>query len=287
MSTRRMVQVMVVAAAVMLAAWVPAMAGSAAIGSLAGSRDATLGGQVAMANTTVFSGDSLHVRDGVAVVAMEAGSRMVFGRQTEASFLKEGGGVTVLLGAGDVSLYHPATGRGMAVKAGEISVEPAAGYKTLGEVAMLGGSVVVTTKEGLLKVERAGAVEEVAAGKTMRLPMTTARAPMPAAPAPALDLGGGNALEAGALGASTVAAILAGIGISRADNANNNALAANGTASVAASNAAAATSAANGATSSANAANSTANSVGCALNTLANEQGNASPYTPPAGSTCP
>jgi hypothetical protein len=291
MSTRRMVQVMVVAAAVMLAAWVPAMAGSAAIGSLAGSRDATLGGQVAMANTTVFSGDSLHVRDGVAVVAMEAGSRMVFGRQTEASFLKEGGGVTVLLGAGDVSLYHPATGRGMAVKAGEISVEPAAGYKTLGEVAMLGGSVVVTTKEGLLKVERAGAVEEVAAGKTMTLPMTTARAPMPAAPAPAGISGAhitlATGLGVGTLSASTVAAILAGLGIKRADNANSSASEANSTAGVAASNAATATSAANGATSSANAANSTANSVGCALNTLANEQGNASPYTPPAGSTCP
>ena len=287
MSARRMMQVMVVAGAMMLTAWIPAMAGSAAIGSLAGSRNATLGGQAAIANTTVFSGDSLHVREGVAVVAMEAGSRLVFGRQTEASFLKEGDGVTVLLGGGDVSLYHPAAGQAMAVKAGEIRVEPAAGYKTLGEVAMLGDSVMVTTKEGMLKVERSGAEQEVAAGKTVSLPLSTARAPMPVAPPPALRGNSETYLEGGAIGAGGLAAILAAIAISRAGNAKNNAIAASGAASTAASNASNAANAANSAGSTANAANSNATSVGCALNTLANEQGFASPYTPPSGSTCP
>ncbi len=291
MSARRMMQVMVVAGAMMLAAWIPAMAGSAAIGSLAGSRNATLGGQAAIANTTVFSGDSLHVREGVAVVAMEAGSRLVFGRQTEASFLKEGDGVTVLLGGGDVSLYHPAAGQAMAVKAGEIRVEPAAGYKTLGEVAMLGDSVMVTTKEGMLKVERSGAEQEVAAGKTVSLPLSTARAPMPVAPPPAGISGAhittATALGVGAVGAGGLAAILSGIAMSRAGNANSSASMANSTASIAASNAAAATSAANSATSAASNAASNANNVGCALNTFANSQGMASPYMPASGYSCP
>lgn len=283
MFARRMMQVMGVAVVVLLASWVPAMAGSAAIGSLAGSRDATLGGQAAIANTTVFSGDTLHVREGVAVVALEQGSRMVFGRQTQASFLKEGEGVTVLLAGGNVSLYHSAAGREMAVKAGEVSAEPAAGYKTLGEVAMLGGRVVVTTKEGLMKVERHGAVEEVAAGKTVTLPAATADAPAPAAP-PAGN-SGTHITEATALGiASTAAggtaALLSALALSDANSADSSASQAASSASQASSNASSATSAANAAANNANAA-------GCALNTLANEQHFASPYTPPAGFTCP
>ena len=177
------------------------------------------------------------------------------------------------------------------MKAGEVSVEPAAGYKTLGEVAMLGGSVVVTTKEGLLKVERGGATEQVAAGKTVTVPLTTARAPMPTAPPPAGISGAhittATALGVGSVAAGGLAAVLSGISMSRAGDANSSASKANSTASIAASNAAAATSAANAATSAANAANSTANSVGCALNNFANSQGKVSPYMPPASMTCP
>ena len=290
MSKRRMAQAMVVVSAMMLAAWIPAMAGSAAIGSLAGSRNATLAGQAAIANTTVFSGDTLHVREGVAVVAMEAGSRLVFGRQTEASFLKEGDGVTVLLGGGNVSLYHPAAGRAMAVKAGEVRVEPASGYKTLGEVAMLGDSVRVTAKEGLLKVERGGATQQVAAGKTLTLPVATADAPAPA-PAPAGISGAhittATALGIGAVGAGGLAAILSGIAMSRAGNATSAANSANSTASMAVSAANNATSAANNATSAASSAANNANQVGCALNTFANSQGKVSPYKPPSGYSCP
>ena len=120
---------------------VPMMAGSAAIGSVAGSKNATLSGQEMVPNTTVFSGDSLQVRDGVAVVAMDKGSRMVFGQQTQASFLREAQNVTVLLGQGNVSLYHPGQSAGLQVKAGGVTVAPASGYKTLGEVAMLNGAV--------------------------------------------------------------------------------------------------------------------------------------------------
>jgi outer membrane lipoprotein-sorting protein len=280
---KRLVKMLVVVVAVMVAGWIPAMGGSAAIGSLAGSRNTTLSGQEAMANTTVFSGDSLHVRDGVAVVALGQGSRMVFGRETEASFLKEGDGVTVLLGNGNVSMYEPETGSAVRVKAGDVAVEPAAGYKTLGEVAMVNGAVQVTAKEGMLKVEGQDGVKEVAAGKTLTVAAKTARAPMPA---PAVGtIPTATALQIGALGASGVGAVLSGVAISRAGSARDAADAANTTAAEAVSAATAAN--AQAAFSAATAAQSTANSVGCAVNTVANSNGEASPYTPPSGSSCP
>ncbi|HEY6293431.1 MAG TPA: hypothetical protein VI455_17910, partial [Terriglobia bacterium] len=45
----------------------PVYAGSAVIGSVAGSLNATVGGQALLPNTVIFSGDSLQVKDGAAV----------------------------------------------------------------------------------------------------------------------------------------------------------------------------------------------------------------------------
>src|ERR1039458_2365827 len=146
---------------------VPALAGSAVIGSVAGSMNATVGGQSLLPNTTIFSGDSLQVRDGVAVIAVGNNSRVIFGRDTVASFLRDSNEVTVLLSQGNVSMLHPTDGTSLRVKAGEISITPAAGFKTLGEVAMLNGSIVVTAKDGALKVEDHGATKNVAKGQTI------------------------------------------------------------------------------------------------------------------------
>src|ERR1039458_9610962 len=146
-------------------ATVPAMAGSAVIGSVAGSMNATVGGQSLLPNTTIFSGDSLQVRDGVAVIAVGNSSRVTFGRDTVASFLRDSNQVTVLLSQGNVSMLHPNDGTSLRVKAGEISITPAAGFKTLGEIAMLNGAVVVTAKEGSLRVEDHGATKNVAKGQ--------------------------------------------------------------------------------------------------------------------------
>ncbi len=65
-----------------------ALGGLAAIGTIAGSLDATMGGEAIQPNTVVFSGDTLRVADGAAVVAMNTGSRVVLGKGTAASFLK-------------------------------------------------------------------------------------------------------------------------------------------------------------------------------------------------------
>ena len=149
-------------------ATVPALAGSAVIGSVAGSMNASVGGQSLLPNTTIFSGDSLQVRDGVAVIAVGNNSRVIFGRDTVASFLRDSNQVTVLLTQGNVSMVHPNDGTSLRVKAGQISVTPGAGFKTLGEVAMLNGSLVVTAKEGALECRRHGRHPESCQGTDHR-----------------------------------------------------------------------------------------------------------------------
>ena len=269
---------------------IPAFAGSAVVGSVAGSLNATVGGQPLLPNSVIFSGDSLKVRDGATVIALASGSRLVFGRETEARFLREGNEVTVLLGEGNVSVYHPEGSAEVRVNANNVSIAPAPGFKTLGEVAMLNGAIMVTSKEGSLRVEGNGSPVEVATGKTITIGSRMARAPRPQGGGQGLGGGGSTALEAGALGAGAAAAILAGIGISRANDARDAANAANATAGKADADAVAADADAKAATDAANAAEATANSVGCALNNF-NDQltggGLASPYNPPAGQPCP
>jgi hypothetical protein len=273
----RIMRAVLTAVAILGIGLAPMMAGSAAIGSVAGSRNATLSGQEMVPNTTVFSGDSLQVRNGVAVVAMDKGSRMVFGEQTAASFLRTADNVTVLLGHGNVSLYHPGESLGLQVKAGDVTVAPASGYKTLGEVAMLNGAVQVTAKEGTLRVEGQGKTQEVAKGNTVTVPVNTARAPVPnpAPPSSNAHITTSTTLGWLAVGAGGTAAVLAGIGISRSKDAKTAAEAA--------------TAAANNATNAANNAADLSNSVGCALNTenALNNPSTPSPYTPPAGYSCP
>jgi hypothetical protein len=279
-----------------LVAAVPVFAGSAVVGSVAGSMNATVGGQTLLPNTTLFSGDSLQVKDGVAVVALGSASRIVLGRDTVASFLRDSNEVTVLLGQGNVSVFHDVNGMPVRMKIGDVSVVPASGFKTLGEVATLNGAIVVTAKEGMLRVENNGQTVNVAKGKTITV-VPAANAPQGGGKAP----GGGAGRCCGsssywAIAATAVAGgalIFAAVAMSRAGTASNNAStaasdaagaeAAASAAEAAASDAAAAASAAEAGASAAGAA---ANAAGCALNTWANEEHLASPYTPPPGFSC-
>ncbi len=203
---------------------VPMYAGSAVIGAVAGSKDATVGGQALLPSTTLFSGDSVQVKEGVAVIAMGQGSRMVFGRQTQASFLREGDGVTVLLGEGNVVMYHPETGVGMKVKAGAVTVEPEKGYASQGEIAMLNGAVVVTAKEGALKVEGNGPAQEVAKGKTITVGAKNAAGPQAggaAAGAPVSSMTAGEIATVAGAGAAGVGAGFSIAARSKASDAAN------------------------------------------------------------------
>ena len=67
----------------------PALAGPLPIGSIVGSQNAALDGQQALPNTTVLSGDTLRVDDGVAMVTLR-----VVGQDSNASFLQHAGDVT-------------------------------------------------------------------------------------------------------------------------------------------------------------------------------------------------
>lgn len=287
MGARRFVGVMALGFLMTVTVWIPAKGGEA-IGSLTGSQNATLDSLTALPNTTIFSGDTLNVREGVAVVTLARGSRMVFGRDTQASFLTETQGVTVVLAAGNVALYHPAGEQSLRLKADDVTVSPVGGFKTLGEVAMLNGWLVVTAKQGELQVEGSGHSQRLSEGKTLALPIKTAQAPSQGPASSNPPKSSVSKVEWAGLIASASGAVLAGVGIARADTANHAASAANSEATLAASNAAAATAAANAAIAAANAAQQTANSLGCALDALSHSLGvAASPYTPPAGSSCP
>jgi Alanine-zipper, major outer membrane lipoprotein len=266
---------------------IPAWAGSAVVGSVAGSLNASVGGQALLPNSVIFSGDRLQVKDGAAVVALDHGSRMAFGQDTQASLVRDVNGVGVVLEAGNVSIYHPAAGNAVRVMAGKVTVSPEQGYKSLGQVAMLNGFIVITAKQGELNVNNAGKTVKLAEGKTLTIAPKTAADPQTGA---SQKLAGGNtALEAGALGAGGVAAILAGVAMSRAGDAKTNAANATSAADSAASAASTADSDAVAATSAAMAAGSAANNSGCAIDYIFNPTGapNASPYIPPAGYTCP
>lgn len=247
---------------------VAAFAGSAVIGSVAGSTNATIGGQALMPNTTIFSGDSLKVNDGAAVVAVGNTSRVVFGRETVASFLRDTNEVTVLLSQGNVSFMHPDDSVALRVKVGDISVSPAKGFKTLGEVAMVNDSVVVTAKDGMLRVDRNGSSVDVAKGKTITVSTKVARAPKPAAG----SMGGASAINVAAAALAGVGAVEGALAISRANDAKTNAASAD-------TNAKAATAAATAAGATAATANTNAIAAGCALNQVAG----ASPFTPTGG----
>jgi hypothetical protein len=261
-----------------------AFAGSAVVGSVAGSMNATVGGHEVVPNATIFSGDSLQVKEGVAVIAVGRGSRMVFGRESTVSFSREADSVTAVLGQGNVSVFYPDGGVGVRVKVGEVTIAPAKGFKTLGEVAMANGTIVVSTKEGLLRVEGNGPAVEVAKGKTVAV------MPKKAAGAPQGGSGGHghsvNGIEVATLGAAGVGAVLGGVAYHSANEARDNANSAIAAANAATAAANAATAAANAATDAANTAAANANMVGCALDQYAVNNDQASPYYPPEGYSC-
>jgi len=268
-------------------ATMPVLAGSAVVGSVAGSMNATVGGQALLPNTTIFSGDSVQVRDGVAVLAVGNTGRMILGRDTVASFLRDSNAVTVVLSQGNVSVVHAADGTAMQVKAGAVSVAPAKGFKTLGEVAMLNGSVVISAKEGALDVSDHGMTKKVAKGQTI---VIAPKAKDAAKGGGGWGGGGSEVLEIAAVGAGGVAAILAGIGISRSNDAKNAATEAITAANQATSAANAANTTAGNAVTAANAAQATAAQAefyaGCAYNTVTTGSPD-SPFVPPTGQPCP
>src|SRR5260370_36561076 len=67
----------------------------------------------------------------------------------------------------------------MRVKIGDVSVSAGKGYRTLGEVAMVTGVVVVTAKEGMLQVQGPERSVELTKGKTIEITPKSAGSPQP------------------------------------------------------------------------------------------------------------
>jgi len=274
---------------------VPAFGGSSIVGSVAGSTNATIGGQPAVNGSAIFSGESLQVTDGVAFVTLGQGSRAVFGRNSVASFSREGASVTARLLSGSVSIFQRADEQnGVRVKFDDMTIGPAGGYKTLGEVALLANAVVVRTKVGVMSVNFAsGKITQVPAGKVLTL---TPAQRAPQGTAGSQHSGSGfSGVEWAALAAAGTAAVLAGVDISKTDNATSAANSAAAAANAAGSAATAAGSAASVAAAEANSAAiaaALAESISCELEDAFRVY--VSPYAPPtglpaccAGTACP
>lgn len=159
-----------------------AASGPIAIGSVIGSKNTTLNGRTSLPHTTVLSGDTLRVSDGVAMVVLNHGTRLMLGRGTTATLIRPNGGVVAALSRGSIRFYHAMEGTGFRVKIGDVTVSPAQDHRTLGEVAMASGLLLVTAKEGVLQVEESGHVREVSKGKTITIATGTGRASTPVPP---------------------------------------------------------------------------------------------------------
>ena len=256
-----------------------AFAGSLIVGSVAGATHASLGGQALVAGNTIFSGDDLEVRDGAAVVTVGSGSRMVFGKDSVASFGRDASEVTAFLSKGSASVYHPAEDQALLrLRIGNLSIVPGKGFKTLGEVAMTGDMLIVTTKEGLLRAEGNGKTTEIPQGQSAKFIAKVSRSPQQAGGAQTYGGGGSSAVMWIAVAAGATAAVFAGLAMSRASDAKDASNAATAAANKADSDALAAKDAAN-------TANQNSIAAGCALNTLFPDV-TPSPFTPVGGS-CP
>ncbi len=252
------------------------------VGQVALTQATTLDGQPVTAQTTVFSGDTLAVGEGVAVLMVGTGSQIRLGSDTVASFVKEGDSITVHLEKGIVSISSSKDGM-IKVTAAGVVISPAGGFKTIAHIAMLGaapGSLSVTAREGSLEITQPGSSPvTVTSGSTITVRTQAAAG----APAPQGGGGGGSstALAGAAAGLSAGALITGAVAASKAGD--DDATAAASSATTAAN---AATSAANAATSAATAATASADAVGADLDQLITDICDTDALTPGAGS-CP
>jgi len=262
------------------------------VGQVTLTQATTLDGQPVKAQTTVFSGDTLAVGEGVAVLVFGSGSQIRLGSDTVASFVKEGDSITVHLEKGIVSISSSKDGM-IKVTAAGVVISPAGGFKTIAHIAMLGaapGSLSVTAREGSLEITQPGSSPvTVTSGSTITIRTQAAAG----APAPQGGSGGtssalaavGVALSGGALIAGILAASKAGDADDSAAAATSAANAATSAANTAGTNAVAAAADAEAAAADAEAA---ADAVGATLDALVTDICNAEPavLTPGAGS-CP
>ena len=246
---------------------IPAFGGSSVVGAVVAAKNASVRGVALMPGHTLFSGDDLRVEHGMTLVTMGKGSRMVFGRDTVASFERESSEVTALLDRGTVSVYHPMDDLvPLRLEVGNLLIEPAEGFGTLGEVAVTDEGVVIKTTQGLLQVEPEGTGQafQVPKGETVKFvpnlnKVAAASQQQGGAQPHRRRKGGFFWLPAGAAAAG---GILAALAVSNAGGANDAANKARAAAGAAAADA-------NGAANAANTAAQNAINFNCAVQKVA------------------
>lgn len=246
---------------------IPAFGGSSVVGAVVAAKNASVRGVALMPGHTLFSGDDLRVEYGMTLVTMGKGSRMVFGRDTVASFERNSSEVTALLDRGSVSVYHPMDDlMPLRLEVGNLSIVPAEGFGTLGEVAVTDEGVVIKTTQGLLQVEPEGTGQafQVPKGETVKFvpnlnKVAAASQQQGGAQPHRRRKGGFFWLPAGAAAAG---GILAALAVSNAGGANDAANKARAAAGAAAADA-------NGAANAANTAAQNAINFNCAVQKVA------------------
>lgn len=188
--------------------------GPAVVGTLAGSISTSVDGQPGRSDTVIYSGDALQVGDGAAVLALERGNRVLLGKNTRASLVRDSLGVKVTMDRGQVTLLQTQEGAPLRVQAGKVTVFPASGFKTLGEVALVTDGVAVAVGTGRLRVEHGGTARELRAGEaiTIGAPNNAAGGPFPSGAGPAMNFSSRatvwGLLLAAALGTVVATAVL-------------------------------------------------------------------------------
>jgi hypothetical protein len=244
---------------------VPAFGDSNVVGAVVAAKNASVGGVDLMPGHTLFSGDNLRVEYGMTLVTMGKGSRMVFGRDTVASFERQSSELRALLEHGSVSVYHPTDDlTPLRLEVGNLSIVPMEGFGTTGEVAVTNEGVVIKTAQGLLRVEAEGTGKmfQVAKGETVKFVPKTAASPQQqggAQPHRRRKKGAFFWLPAGG---AVAAGVLAGLAVSGAGGANDAANKARQAAGAAAADA-------NGAANAANGAAGNAAALNCAVQKVA------------------
>jgi hypothetical protein len=163
-------------------------------------------------------------------------------------------------------MYHPEDGMALRVKVGEVSIIAGKGFKTLGEVAMVNGAVVVTAKEGMLRVDAAERSMELTKGKSLVITQKPAASPQPqgttSAGTPVTHPSSAEVISIVSLGGVGANVVLSVVNLKRTNDVKTLVNQTNTTAQKADQDAIAAINAANAATAAATAARAAANAAG-------------------------
>jgi hypothetical protein len=156
----------------------PLSAASMIVGSAIESVGARIDSHAVRAGRAILSGESLQVEDGSALISLNGGSRLDLGKNTTASFQREGEAITAVLDHGTLHFQHPSHDKTpLRIRAADISMVPEGGSETLATIAMTSDTLIVMTREGGVSLQGGGKSVRVPQGKMITLHSYPARAP--------------------------------------------------------------------------------------------------------------